>query len=145
MDMNLNKFQEIEEDQPMSSQRVGHDLVTEQSQQHLRVSHQGKAGSKKKTQKVVPGLGTVEAELSLLGAFSFIFSFFCLLSSTPFLIGAKFVLIGIFIMAGIGQAAARAGVCEHCVKEGGGWECGYSALLCKRRHTVYNCLPLPTR
>ena len=73
--------------------------MTEQSQQHLMVSHQGKAGSKKKTQKVGPGLGTVEAELSLLGAFSFIFSFFCLLSPTPFLIGAKFVLIGIFITA----------------------------------------------
>lgn len=130
--------------QPMSSQRVGHDLATEQSQQHLRVSHQGKAGSKKKTQKVGPGLGTVEAELSLLGAFSFIFSFFCLLSPTPFLISAKFVLIGIVIMAGIGQAAARAGVCECCVREGGGWECGYRALF-KRRHAVHSRLPLPTR
>ena len=63
--------------QPMNSQRVGHDLVTEQSksQQQLRVSYQDKAGNKKRTQEVGPGLGTVKAELSLLGAFSFIFSF----------------------------------------------------------------------
>ena len=121
--------------------------MTEQSksQQQLRVSYQDKAGNKKRTQEVGPGLGTVKAELSLLGAFSFIFSFFCLLSPTPFLISAKFVLIGIFIMAGVGQAAARAGVCERCVKKGGGWECGYSALLCKGRHTLYNRLPLPAQ
>lgn len=62
--------------QPMSSQRVGHDLATEQSQQHLRVSHQGKAGSKRKPRKWAQAWGLSKQNYLCLELFllSFLFS-----------------------------------------------------------------------
>lgn len=70
--------------QPMSLQRVGHDLATEQSQQHLRVSHQGKAGSKNPESGHLEAWGLSRSK-NYLCLELFLLSFlFCLLSPTLF-------------------------------------------------------------
>lgn len=69
-----------------------------------RVKHPSKAG-RKGEQSAGPGSRFIKAEPSLFGSF-FLFSFQSFFFFS-FLISGKFVLIGIFITAGIGQAGVK--------------------------------------